>query len=93
MYQYSQVNGFGLQAMLKSSRMLTNNIINIILSLTGMTSLIFLLLNNTGNVKGLFFVVVIFILIVAFVILSFKNSKTLARLGQQISSDRKNIMS
>jgi len=84
-YQYSQVNQFGINAMINSTKKLMDNIINIVLALVGMTSLIILL----NNAQGLFFAIAIFVLITVFVVVSFKNSKTLAKLGEQISADRK----
>ena len=84
-YQYSKVNNFGIGAMVDSSKRLMDNLVNIVLSLAGMGTLIFVL----GNAEGLLFAAMIFILIAAFIAVSLRNSKKLAQLGEKISADRK----
>lgn len=86
LYQASKINGFGISAMLDSSRKFIDSIINIMLSVILMSSLIITIINNPGKASGLLFVGIIFVLIILFIFSSFRNSKILAQLGKETSS-------
>ncbi len=89
LYQASKINGFGISAMLDSSRKFIDNIINIVLSVSLISSLVFIIINNYNKVSGLFFVGMVFILIILFIFFSLRNSRILAKLGKETSSEGK----
>lgn len=89
LYQASKINGFGISAMLDSNRKFIDNITNIVLSVTLTSSLILFIINNRAEISALLFVGMIFILIIFFIILSFENSKSFARLGKETSLEGK----
>ena len=89
LYHASKINGFGIQAMISAVSKLIDNIVNILLSISLMTSMIVLIATNPGETRGLWFIAAIFIMITAFIAVSLRNSKTLARLGQEVTEENK----
>ena len=94
-WQASRVNEFGIEAMLKSVKQLANNVINVALSLTGIISIIFVISNNREQASGFVLIAMLFSLLICFVLLSFRNAKKLAQLGEEIAKEGKkqNIVS
>ena len=94
-WQASRINGLGIQAMFRACMTFTDNIINIFLAVVGMSSIIFVLLGNAGQVRGLAWLFVLLIMTLLFAVVSFINAKTLTRLGEEIMVEGKkqNIIS
>jgi len=90
-WQASRINGLGLDAMLRSCKSFADNIINIIFAVFGLSSIIFF--NN--QIRGLVWLFFLFALVVCFVVISFRNAKTLTSLGEEIMMEGKkqNIIS
>ena len=88
-WQASRVNGLGIASMLNSSRKLTDHIINIVLSVSGTASVIFIIINASGQIRGQVFIALLFVFMVAFVALSVRNSRVLAQLGEEIAAEGK----
>jgi len=89
LYQASKINGFGIRAMIDSTSKLIGNIVNILLSVILMTSMFVIIINNPEEVQGLFFAAAIFVMVAIFVYVSLRNSKILAKLGEEISVENK----
>ena len=88
-YQASQVNGFGILAMIETAGKFIDNIVNIVLSVGLMTSMIVVILANPGEARGIWFVAALFAMIIAFIFVSLRNSKILATLGQEIATENR----
>jgi len=86
-WQASRINGLGIQAMLRSSKAFADNVINIILAIGGMSSIVFIMI--TSQVIGYVWLFFLLALIVLFIYISFKNAKTLTRLGEEIMVEGK----
>jgi len=89
LYQASKINGFGIRAMIETVSKLIDNIANILLSVSLMTSMIVLIATNPGEARGLWFIAAIFIMIAIFIAVSLRNSKILAHLGQEVTVENK----
>ncbi|MCL2386501.1 MAG: ABC transporter ATP-binding protein/permease [Defluviitaleaceae bacterium] len=94
-WQASRINGLGIEAMLRSCKTFVDNAINIVLSIFGLSSIIFVLINDTAQINGLAWLLFLVAMIGFFVIVSFRNAKTLTKLGEEIMTEGKkqNIIS
>jgi len=94
-WQASRINGLGIEAMLRSCKVFIDNAVNIVLSIFGLSSIVFVLINDTAQVGGLVWLFLLFAMVGFFVILCFRNAKTLTRLGEEImaAGKKQNIIS
>lgn len=80
------INNYGIVSMIHSSENLIDNVINVILSIIFMSSLFNVIVDQSKNLIGVFvFPIVIIVLISLSVYISIKNSKKLAKLGEDLS--------
>ena len=88
----ANINNFGINSLLISVQSLSNNIIQMILSVCFASSLFTLIIKHSGDMFGvILFPIVILTLIILSVVISMKNSKKQSQLGEELSNGMLNI--
>jgi len=82
------INSFGIWSMVYSFQSITDNIINIILSIAFMSSLFKIIITESENIYGIiFYPIVAVALMVLSIYISMRNAKKLTKLGEDMSNN------